>query len=57
MDLHSEDIGAPRDRLPDPPPLAYVIRRARKARNPALDSMVKGIEAEISRQGGLTLAV
>ena len=45
------------DRLPDPPPLAYVIRRARKARNPALDSMVKGIEAEISRQGGLTLAV
>ena len=46
-----------RDRLPDPPPLAYVIRRARKARNPALDSMVKGIEAEISRQGGLTLAV
>jgi DNA-binding transcriptional LysR family regulator len=46
-----------RDRLPDPPPLAYVIRRARKARNPALDSMVKGIETEISRQGGLTLAV
>ncbi|MFH5774964.1 LysR family transcriptional regulator [Paracoccus sp. NGMCC 1.201697] len=45
------------DRFPAPPVLAYVIRRARKARNPALDSLVAGIEAEISRYGGLSLAV
>ena len=46
-----------RDRLPDPPALAYVVRRARKARNPALDSLITEIEAEISRYGGLSLAV
>lgn len=43
------------ERLPPPPDLAYVIRRARKARNPCLDSMVAAIEQEISRHGGLTL--
>ncbi|EJC80079.1 transcriptional regulator [Rhizobium leguminosarum bv. trifolii WSM2297] len=42
--------------LPAPPALAYVVRRARKARNPALDTLVAEIENEISRYGGLTLA-
>lgn len=46
-----------RDRLPAPPALVYVVRRARTARNPALDSLVAGIETEISRHGGLSLAV
>lgn len=45
-----------RDRLPEAPTLAYVIRRSRKSRNPALDSLVAEIEAEISRYGGLSLA-
>lgn len=44
-------------RLPAPPALAYVVRRARKARNPVLDSLIAEIEAEISRYGGLSLAV
>lgn len=44
------------DRLPLPPSLAYVIRRARKSRNPALDSLVREIEKDIGRQGGLALA-
>jgi DNA-binding transcriptional LysR family regulator len=44
-------------RLPAPPALTYVVRRARKARNPALDSLVAGIEAEVSRTGGLSLVV
>ena len=44
------------DRLPSPPPLAYVVRRARKSRNPALDSLVREIERDIGRQGGLALA-
>ncbi|MCL4067862.1 LysR family transcriptional regulator [Pseudomonas sp. GX19020] len=44
------------DRLPKPPALAYVIRRARKARNPALDSLITEVTTEISRNGGLTLA-
>jgi len=43
--------------LPPPPDLAYVVRRARKSRNPALDTLVAEIETEISRQGGLSLAV
>ena len=43
-------------RLPDPPDLAYVIRRARKTRNPALDTLVAEIEREIGRYGGLMLA-
>ncbi|RRH96895.1 LysR family transcriptional regulator [Mesorhizobium tamadayense] len=44
-------------RLPAPPALAYVLRRARKARNPALESLTFEIESEISRYGGLALAV
>ncbi|MFU0507419.1 LysR family transcriptional regulator [Pseudaminobacter sp. NGMCC 1.201702] len=44
-------------RLPAPPALAYVVRRARKARNPALESLISEIEREISRYGGLALAV
>jgi DNA-binding transcriptional LysR family regulator len=43
-------------RLPSPPELAYVVRRARKTRNPALDGLIASIEAEISRHGGLSLA-
>ena len=43
------------DRLPAPPSLAYVVRRARKARNPALDSLIAEIQAEVGRQGGLAL--
>lgn len=46
-----------RSRLPPPPDLAYVVRRARKARNPALDSLVAEVEAEVSRYGGLSLVV
>ncbi|WP_029619618.1 LysR family transcriptional regulator [Pseudorhizobium marinum] len=42
--------------LPQPPGLAYVVRRARKARNPALDTLVAEIRSEISRHGGLVLA-
>lgn len=44
-------------RLPPPPDLAYVVRRARKARNPALDSLIAEVEAEVSRYGGLSLVV
>lgn len=43
-------------RLPPPPSLAYVVRRARKSRNPALDSLILEIEKDIGRQGGLALA-
>ena len=43
-------------RLPSPPSLAYVIRRARGTRNPALDTLIVQIEKEISRHGGPTLA-
>ncbi len=45
-----------RERLPAPPSLVYVVRRARKARNPALESLVFEVEAEISRYGRLALA-
>lgn len=44
------------NRLPTPPALAYVVRRARKTRNPALDTLIVEIENEVSRYGGLTLA-
>lgn len=44
------------DWLPQPPSLAYVVRRARKSRNPALDTLVREIERDIGRQGGLALA-
>jgi DNA-binding transcriptional LysR family regulator len=43
------------DRLPVPPSLAYVVRRARKARNPPLDGLVEEIERGIGRKGGLAL--
>jgi DNA-binding transcriptional LysR family regulator len=44
------------ERLPAPPALAYVARRARKVRNSALDTLVAEIENEINRYGGLVLA-
>ncbi len=43
------------DRLPLPPSLAYVVRRARKSRNPALDNLVREIERDAGRHGGLAL--
>ena len=43
-------------RLPAPPSLVYVVRRAKKARNPALESLVSEIQSEISRYGKLALA-
>lgn len=45
------------DRLPVPPSLAYVARRARRSRNPALDSLIGEIEKGIGRPGGLALIV
>lgn len=44
------------EHLPAPPAVAYVVRRARKARNSALETLVAEIEKEISRYGGLVLA-
>ena len=44
------------ERLPPPPALAYVIRRSRRARNPALDGLIAEVEAEVARKGGLALA-
>ncbi|MEI9411706.1 LysR family transcriptional regulator [Mesorhizobium salmacidum] len=43
--------------FPKPPDLAYVIRRARNPRNPALETLVKEIEAEVRRHGTLQIAV
>ncbi|MDX8480702.1 LysR family transcriptional regulator [Mesorhizobium sp. VK24D] len=43
--------------FPKPPDLAYVVRRARKPRNPALETLVREIEAEVSRYGTLQIAV
>ncbi|ESX66567.1 LysR family transcriptional regulator [Mesorhizobium sp. LSHC420B00] len=42
--------------LPEPPRLAYIVRRAKKVRNPALDSLISDIASEVSRYGRLTLA-
>lgn len=42
--------------LPAPPALAYVIRRAKKIRNPAMESLIFEIEEEIGRYGKLALA-
>lgn len=42
--------------LPSPPDLAYVVHRARKTRNAALDTLIAEIEADIGRYGGLNLA-
>ena len=49
------DIEIIRERLPAPPSLVYVVRRAKKARNPALESLISEVEAEISRYGKLAL--
>jgi DNA-binding transcriptional LysR family regulator len=42
--------------LPAPPALAYIVRRARKTRNPALDALDLEIQSELSRHGALALA-
>lgn len=44
------------ERLPEPPAIAYVVRRARRTRNPALDALVAEIKADIGRFGGLRIA-
>ncbi|VDC31528.1 LysR family transcriptional regulator [Pseudogemmobacter humi] len=41
--------------LPAPPDLAYVVRRAKKPRNPALESLIAQIADEISRSGQLQI--
>lgn len=46
-----------REKLLPPPSLVYIVRRARKARNPALDSLTTEIEPEVSRYAGLSLVV
>lgn len=43
--------------FPPPPDVAYVVRRARKPRNPALETLIREIEAEVSRYGTLQIAV
>lgn len=43
-------------RLPAPPQLVYVVRRAKRRRNPALESLISEIEIEVSRYGKLALA-
>jgi hypothetical protein len=43
-------------RLPQPPRLSYVVRRARKTHNPALEGLINEIRTEIGRKGGLSLA-
>ena len=43
-------------RLPTPPGLSYVVRRSRRAHNPALETLISEIKAEIGRKGGLALA-
>ena len=47
------------DRLHSFPPahLAYVVRRARKPRNAAIETLIAEIEGEISRYGTLQIAV
>ncbi|MCA0279176.1 MAG: LysR family transcriptional regulator [Proteobacteria bacterium] len=42
--------------LPEPPELVYVVRRAKKTRNPALESLIAEIGTEVSRYGKLALA-
>lgn len=44
------------ERLPAPPSLVYIVRRAKKARNPALESLILEFESEINRYGKLALA-
>lgn len=44
------------ERLPRPPALAYVVRRARKSRNAALDSLVAEIKRGTTPNGRLALA-
>ncbi len=44
-------------RFPKPADLAYVVRRARKPRNAAIETLIAEIEGEISRYGTLQIAV
>ena len=42
--------------FPKPADLAYIVRRARKPRNPALETLIAEIQGEISRYGALQIA-
>ncbi len=53
----SPDMSIVSDRLPQPPSVAYVVRRARKARNPALDALVDEIRSDTEQTGELQIAV
>lgn len=50
------DMEVIQGQFPTPPSLSYVVRRSRRERNPALDELVRQIEHEIGRKGGLSLA-
>jgi DNA-binding transcriptional LysR family regulator len=52
----TQDIEVIEEGLPDPPGIAYVVRRARNTRNPVLDALVAEIKADIGRFGGLRIA-
>ncbi|MBM7326116.1 LysR family transcriptional regulator [Agrobacterium sp. S2] len=51
------DMELIKDRLPQPPDLAYVVRRGRKTRNPPLDTLVSEVESHVRRNGGLNIVV
>jgi DNA-binding transcriptional LysR family regulator len=44
------------DLFPTPPDVAYVVRVARRARNLAVESLVREIKREVNRQGALRIA-
>jgi hypothetical protein len=44
------------DLFPTPPDVAYVVRVARRARNLAVESLVREIKREVDRQGALRIA-
>lgn len=51
----SQEMDLIAGRLPQPPSVAYVVRRARKSRNPALDVLVTEIKRETDRYGCLRI--
>ena len=51
------DMETVKDRLPQPPDLAYVVRRAKKTRNAPLDTLIAEVESHVRRNGGLKVAV
>lgn len=51
----SQEMERVAGRLPQPPSVAYVVRRARKSRNPALDVLIAEIKRETDRYGYLRI--